>query len=280
MRLANTYEFFIPIEEDGTGLVHSPELWDRWEAGTQHLFKGLSRLPGLVLGWWWDSDRNDRVVDYSRAYVLALPPRQEAVFLTHMQATCSTFCQKCLYVERRGEAALVGRDPNISIGNRVTIEDPDVDISIAVRGCLDVSDTAGQAVLTELKHRIINNAPYLDVLEFALGLKSPLLRGAAIATASIQYHPLYQQARELITRYGEHLGLLQRALSSDSSSIVAEPMSSYGRPPFACVSQLRAARLLGWNNDQIHNAIASGMLHTQYINGAIVIERSSIDALL
>ena len=288
--MLSTYEFFIPHEEDGTGVLHPPEKWDGWEIKTQEKFKGLTRLPGDIVGWWLDTERNKVVRDMSRAYVLAIPRAHEKTFISHMKGTCALFMQKCLFVERRGLAALVAAEegnflPPFSSRNEGPVvrnaSESSLQKPISVRESVESynctapgSKSRHSALLAEIRNRIDRAAPYLDVAEFALGVRSPLLRAANLVTASVVASPDYQEARGLVTDYGMRLGLLRTPTAAAAG--VAEPQEAYGRPSSRCVSQLQAARVLGWPIEQVRSAIASGTLRSKTVDGATVVDQEAL----
>lgn len=62
-----------------------------------------------ILGFWFD--KGDLVEDHSHLYRVAVPEADVEVLRDHVKATARRFGQRCIYLQRSGEAELVWPDP-------------------------------------------------------------------------------------------------------------------------------------------------------------------------
>lgn len=90
-------------------MVHPPSLFDEWAIETADRFGGLTLLGADILGFWFDS--GDLVEDHSHWYRLAVGESDVPALREHVKATVRRFGQRCLYLQRSGEAELVWPDP-------------------------------------------------------------------------------------------------------------------------------------------------------------------------
>jgi hypothetical protein len=103
------FDLLIPRTDDRTGLVHPPPLFDEWTLETAERFGGISCLAVDLLGFWFD--KGDLVEDHSNLYRIAVPDADVDALRDHVKATALRFGQRCLYLQRSGEAELVWPDP-------------------------------------------------------------------------------------------------------------------------------------------------------------------------
>jgi len=99
------FDLLIPRTDDRTGVVHPPSLFDRWTIETAERFGGLSLLAADILGFWFES--KDLVEDHSHWYRVAVPGADVPALREHVRATARRFGQRCLYLQKSGEAELV-----------------------------------------------------------------------------------------------------------------------------------------------------------------------------
>jgi hypothetical protein len=157
---------------------------------------------------------------------------------------------------------------------------PNVGETVMRYGPTAVTRDVDEEHLTLLDELVSRGVDYLEVLDFALGPGSPLLRGRSFADAVVQSSPGYVRARDRVTEYGRSLGLVGSEPSTSTPMVVREELAPYGAPPSRCVSQYRAATLLGWPLDRVRSALASGELAGRVIDGACVVDESALQSLL
>lgn len=104
------FDLLIPRTDDRTGVVHPPSLFDAWALETTERFGGLTQLGADILGSWFD--RGDLLEDHSHWYRVAVKQAQVEQLRAHVRATARRFGQRCLYLQRSGEAELVWSDPS------------------------------------------------------------------------------------------------------------------------------------------------------------------------
>jgi hypothetical protein len=102
------FDLLIPRTDDRTGLVHPPALFDAWTIETAERFGGVSLLAADILGYWFDS--RELVEDHSHLYRIAVPETEAEGLRSHVKATARRFGQRCIYLQRSGEAELVWPD--------------------------------------------------------------------------------------------------------------------------------------------------------------------------
>ena len=99
------FDLLIPRTDDRTGVVHPPSLFDQWTIETAERFGGVSLLAADILGLWFDT--KDLVEDHSHWYRVAVPEADVSALREHVKATARRFGQRCLYLQKSGEAELV-----------------------------------------------------------------------------------------------------------------------------------------------------------------------------
>ena len=102
------FELLIPRTDDRTGLVHPPSLFDEWTIETAERFGGITQLGADLIGFWFDS--GGLVEDHSHWYRVAVNAADVDALREHVRQTASRFGQRCLYLQRSGEAELVWAD--------------------------------------------------------------------------------------------------------------------------------------------------------------------------
>jgi hypothetical protein len=103
------FDLLIPRTDDRTGVVHPPSLFDRWTIETAELFGGVSLLAADILGFWFDS--KDLVEDHSHWYRVAVREADVPALRECVRATALRFGQRCLYLQKSGDAELVWAEP-------------------------------------------------------------------------------------------------------------------------------------------------------------------------
>lgn len=104
------FNICIPLTDETTGLVHRPETLDEWLLDTVDRFGGASVVGVSILGLWQDEDRDpdeNPVEDHSNWYKVGVKPDQIDALYRHIEAAAGEFGQKCIYLERAGEADFV-----------------------------------------------------------------------------------------------------------------------------------------------------------------------------
>ena len=99
------FDLLIPRTDDRTGIVHAPAAFEGWVLETSERFGGLTQLGADLLGYWFD--RGELVEDHSHWYRVAVRPEQVGELRAHVEATARRFGQRCLYLQRSGDAELV-----------------------------------------------------------------------------------------------------------------------------------------------------------------------------
>ena len=99
------FDLLIPRTDDRTGVVHPNSLFIDWTLDTAERFGGVSQLGANIQGFWFDSQ--DLVEDHSHLYRLAVQAGDEDVLKEYVKQTAVLFGQRCLYLQRSGEAELV-----------------------------------------------------------------------------------------------------------------------------------------------------------------------------
>ena len=279
----NTYMFFIPLEEDGTGVIHSPARFDKWETETMQIFGGLSRLPGNTIGWWYDSANESFTKDLSRTYELAIASEREDALVNHLRTTSALFKQKCIFIERRGSAGLVFANESAFSPSGLTssVSEPRSVYNAKGKNASSPEAMPSEIVgfLKNLRTMIEQGEPYFEVLNFALGVGSPLLHGETIASVTTQKGAAYRHARSLVTDYGIKNGFLLEPSDEEEEKHelrACESSATYEVSRKQYVSQLRAARILGWSLADVQIAIKKGKLVSRKIGNVLVVERESL----
>jgi len=104
------FDLLISRTDDRTGVVHPPSLFDAWALETAERFGGLTQLGADILGFWFD--RGDLLEDHSHWYRVAVKGGQVEELRAYVQATAHRFGQRCLYLQKSGEAELVLAEPS------------------------------------------------------------------------------------------------------------------------------------------------------------------------
>ena len=108
------FEILLPDTENATGLVHPQELFDQWVIEAVGLFGGITVLGVGLLGLWYDHElpaSANPVEDHNHWYKIAVPPGRVTELRAFVSRTARQFGQKCLYLERSGEAEFVRASP-------------------------------------------------------------------------------------------------------------------------------------------------------------------------
>ena len=104
------FNILIPLTDDSSGHRHSASKFTAWERMSVERFGGLTVTGKAVEGFWFDPDRPSAanpVRDLSRAYKIGIPPLRVADLRAHLEGAAREFGQKCVYLERAGEAEFV-----------------------------------------------------------------------------------------------------------------------------------------------------------------------------
>ncbi len=104
------FNIVIPRTDAFTGLVHPPEKFRIWLLRTVELFGGASVVGVNLHGLWYDEDRpaaENPVEDYSNWYKVGVKPEKIDELRKHVEDATREFGQKCIYLERAGEADFV-----------------------------------------------------------------------------------------------------------------------------------------------------------------------------
>jgi hypothetical protein len=102
------FELLVPRTDDRTGVVHPSSLFDKWTIETAERFGGVSLLAADILGFWFDS--KDLVEDHSHWYRVAVKEADLPALREYVKETALRFGQRCLYLQKSGEAELVWPD--------------------------------------------------------------------------------------------------------------------------------------------------------------------------
>jgi hypothetical protein len=102
------FDLLIPRTDDRTGVVHPLSLFDQWTIETSERFGGVSLLAADILGLWFDS--KDLVEDHSHWYRVAVEAAAVPALREYVKETAVRFGQRCLYLQKTGEAELVWAD--------------------------------------------------------------------------------------------------------------------------------------------------------------------------
>jgi hypothetical protein len=105
-----TFEILIPLTDNFTGVLHPPGKFRVWARIAVEKFGGLTTLGLALEGQWYDSDlpaAANPVKDHSNWYKTGVPPARVEELRAYVEETARQFGQKCIYVERSGEAEFV-----------------------------------------------------------------------------------------------------------------------------------------------------------------------------
>jgi hypothetical protein len=112
------FNILIPCTENATGIVHAPEKFDAWVLATARRFGGVTVMGLALRGLWFDPSLPadaDPIEDYNNWYKVGVEPGRVDELHEHVRAAARAFGQKCLYLERSGEAEFVW-DPAQRVG--------------------------------------------------------------------------------------------------------------------------------------------------------------------
>ncbi len=104
------FNIVIPRTDAFTGLVHPRERFEAWLLSTARLFGGASIVGVDLLGLWYDEERpaeENPVRDYSNWYKVGVKPDKIGELRGHVEGATQEFGQKCIYLERAGEADFI-----------------------------------------------------------------------------------------------------------------------------------------------------------------------------
>jgi hypothetical protein len=297
----HTYEVLIPLSDDFTGIMHAPEEIDNWQDETARRFNGLTML-GMVDGRWYDGARDALVRDRSHAFLVGVGEARRGALFEHVSQSAHRFGQKCIFLEERGRAYLIEPPdsgiPTIapvlyptSTAEPLTVAEPFQGFALYSPGRPPVSSTES-VWLSGIRGRIDAQDDFLELYQDALGPASPALRGYSPASEAASRSESYRLARDWITAYGQHLGLMTalEPCAADGPRIVRESGATYNagskggtRPRGSTsafseryVSQLVAARALGWTFDQVHQSLSCGSLEGIHREGAWLVAESAV----
>ena len=104
------FNIVIPRTDDRTGIVHAPKKFRDWVLATARLFGGISVVGINLRGLWYDpaaSGASTPVEDHNNWYKVGVAHDRVDELREHVRETARAFGQKCLYLERAGEAEFV-----------------------------------------------------------------------------------------------------------------------------------------------------------------------------
>ncbi len=104
------YNIVIPRTDDRTGIVHAPKKIRDWLLATATRFGGVSVIGINLRGLWFDPTASGVAVpveDHNNWYEVGVVPHRVDELREYVRDTASAFGQKCLYLERAGEADFV-----------------------------------------------------------------------------------------------------------------------------------------------------------------------------
>ena len=104
------FNILIPLTDNRTGIVHPPDKFDEWVITAVEKFGGLTTIGLALEGLWYDPelppDANP-VQDHSNWYKIGVQPGRVEELRGYAEQTAKEFGQKCIYLERAGEADFV-----------------------------------------------------------------------------------------------------------------------------------------------------------------------------
>lgn len=109
------FNIVIPRTDAFTGLVHPRDKFDAWLLATAKVFGGVSVVGVDLLGLWYDEERppgENPVTDYNNWYKLGVKLDHIEELRRHVESATQEFGQKCIYLERAGEADFIWNPTN------------------------------------------------------------------------------------------------------------------------------------------------------------------------
>jgi hypothetical protein len=103
--------FLIPVSRDSNladGGKHQPLLWDWIENELHDRFGGLTLAPGTQQGSYIDPDTQQRIVDESVKFTVAVSESRIQELRRLLSAVCVLFEQKCIYLSIAGHVEFIG----------------------------------------------------------------------------------------------------------------------------------------------------------------------------
>ena len=104
------FNILIPCTENETGLVHPPSKFDDWVIETADRFGGITVVGLALQGLWFDRElprAANPIEDHSNWYKVGVEGSRVDELRAYVRDTARWFGQKCLYLERAGEAEFV-----------------------------------------------------------------------------------------------------------------------------------------------------------------------------
>jgi len=109
--------FYIPRCRDtnlSDGKVHTKATWQWLKAQIEMEFSGGTVAPGWHRGFYRDPDTDERVMDESRKYTVALPRANVKYLRRLLTRACVEFQQKMIYLSVAGRVEFVKADDHES----------------------------------------------------------------------------------------------------------------------------------------------------------------------
>jgi len=104
------FDLLIPLTDHFTGAVDPASKFNDWIRLSVERFGGLTTLGLALEGFWYDVEfltGANPVRDRSNWYKIGVPPTRIAELRAYVEITAREFGQKCIYLERTGEAEFV-----------------------------------------------------------------------------------------------------------------------------------------------------------------------------
>ena len=104
------FNILIPLTDNRTGALHPPEKFTKWVEASVEKFGGLTVMGIAVEGHWYDSalpPGSNPVRDLNNCYKVGVVPGRIEELRAHIRQTARDFRQKCIYLERAGEADFI-----------------------------------------------------------------------------------------------------------------------------------------------------------------------------
>jgi hypothetical protein len=104
------FNILIPLTDDRTRIVHPTTKFHAWVQRAVEKFGGLTTVGVGLEGFWHDPYRPPAakpVADRSNWYKIGVPPARIEALRAYIEQTAADFGQKCIYLERAGEAEFV-----------------------------------------------------------------------------------------------------------------------------------------------------------------------------
>ena len=105
------FNIVIPRTDAFTALIHPPEKFPAWLVRTVELFGGASVVGLNLQGLWYDEDRpteENPIEDFSNWYKVGVKPEKIDELRRFVEEATQEFGQKCIYLERAGDADFIG----------------------------------------------------------------------------------------------------------------------------------------------------------------------------